>query len=196
MLRRIFGVADRRRGTARRVRVRRRRQRRQRAQPARPGDRTVAPAAARRASRRRRWRRTGSAPSPTAGCSSTCPADWPVYDLAADPSTCVRFDVHAVYLGHPGADMNCPADLVGRADAVLVEPTDGGSTPRSRRSVGRRRRRDRERARRRRWPTESAARPARSPPTLPSAGVSVTLTYQESDATAQQILQSFRVATR
>ena len=30
---------------------------------------------------------------------------------------------------------------------------------------------------------------------LPSAGVSVTLTYQESDATAQQILQSFRAAS-
>ncbi len=29
---------------------------------------------------------------------------------------------------------------------------------------------------------------------LPSAGMSVTLTYNESDATAQQILQSFRVA--
>ena len=43
------------------------------------------------------------------------PGDWPVFDLAADPSTCVRFDVHAVYLGHPGADMNCPAGLVGRA---------------------------------------------------------------------------------
>jgi len=23
-------------------------------------------------------------------------ADWPVYDLAADPTRCVRFDVHAV----------------------------------------------------------------------------------------------------
>ena len=29
---------------------------------------------------------------------------------------------------------------------------------------------------------------------VPSAGVSITLTYQDSDATAQQILQSFRAA--
>ena len=31
-----------------------------------------------------------------------------------NPSTCVRFDVHAVYLGHPGADMACPAGIIGR----------------------------------------------------------------------------------
>ena len=30
---------------------------------------------------------------------------------------------------------------------------------------------------------------------VPSAGVSVTLTYLDSDATAQQILQSFRAAS-
>src|SRR4029077_13467793 len=59
------------------------------------------------------------------GVAFEVPGDWPVYDLGADPSTCVRFDVHAVYLGQPGADMNCPAGLVGRADAVLVEPTEG-----------------------------------------------------------------------
>ena len=88
-------------------------------------------------------------PSPTRACSSTCPADWPVHDLAADPTTCVRFDVHAVYLGHPGADMDCPAGLVGRADAVLVEPTEGERHRAARRGVRcrRRRRRDRDRAR-------------------------------------------------
>ena len=32
--------------------------------------------------------------------------------------------------------------------------------------------------------------------TFPTAGVSATLTYQDSDSTAQQILQSFRVAAR
>src|SRR3954453_1702409 len=50
------------------------------------------------------------------------PASWPVPRLAADPSTCVRFDRHAVYLGHPGADQSCPAHVVGRSGAVLVEP--------------------------------------------------------------------------
>ena len=70
------------------------------------------------------------------GVEFDVPAGWPVYDLAADPTTCVRFDVHAVYLGHPGADMSCPATVIGRADAVLVEPVDG-STPADGRSIRR-----------------------------------------------------------
>jgi len=59
------------------------------------------------------------------------PADWPVYDLASDPTRCVRFDVHAVYLGHPGADQNCPAHLVGKTESVLVEPLDATSKGRA-----------------------------------------------------------------
>ena len=56
------------------------------------------------------------------GVAFDVPADWPVHDLAADPTTCVRFDVHAVYVGTPGAEMRCPAGLIGRTDALLVEP--------------------------------------------------------------------------
>src|SRR6266851_3358093 len=41
------------------------------------------------------------------------PAAWPVIDLAAQPRACVRFDVHAVYLGTPGADEDCPARVIG-----------------------------------------------------------------------------------
>src|SRR6266702_7740167 len=52
------------------------------------------------------------------------PTSWPVVDLARNPSACVRFDVHAVYLGHPGADPSCPAKLLGRTEALLVEPID------------------------------------------------------------------------
>jgi hypothetical protein len=122
------------------------------------------------------------------------PGDWPVHDLAADPTTCVRFDVHAVYLGHPSADMNCPAGIIGRADAVLVEPTDG-ATPTAAAAA----------------PSDrvSAATAAGLPvqvqsggaagsevaADLPTAGVSVTLSYRDTDATAQQILQSFRAAS-
>jgi hypothetical protein len=52
------------------------------------------------------------------------PASWPVISLAAHPRTCVRFDVHAVYLGTPGAAENCPAGGVGeRTEALLVQPT-------------------------------------------------------------------------
>lgn len=52
------------------------------------------------------------------------PASWPVYDLARNPTTCVRVDVHAVYLGHPGRSQRCPAHLVGRTTALLLEPYD------------------------------------------------------------------------
>src|SRR5262249_33608723 len=57
------------------------------------------------------------------------PSNWPVYDLAQDPTRCVRYDVHAVYLGHEGSTPNCPAHLVGRTDTVRVEPLDASSEP-------------------------------------------------------------------
>ena len=50
------------------------------------------------------------------------PASWPVYDLAADPTRCVLFNQHAVYLGTPGADQRCPTRAYGRTEAVLVQP--------------------------------------------------------------------------
>ncbi len=43
-------------------------------------------------------------------------------DLRTQPHACVRFDRHAVYLGHPGASERCPAHLVGRTEAILLEP--------------------------------------------------------------------------
>ena len=51
------------------------------------------------------------------------PANWPVYRLDQHPTTCVRYDVHAVYLGTPGANMQCPAGLVGRTQTVSVIPS-------------------------------------------------------------------------
>ncbi len=125
------------------------------------------------------------------GVEFDVPADWPVHDLAAEPTTCVRFDVNAVYLGHPSADMDCPAGLVGRAEAVLVEPIDGNGHERDDAAN-----------------TGGVAATAASglelqvagdgaatsevDATIPTAGVSVTLTYRDTDATAQQILGSFR----
>ncbi|HTX07939.1 MAG TPA: DUF1906 domain-containing protein [Solirubrobacteraceae bacterium] len=50
------------------------------------------------------------------------PASWPVFNLAADPTVCVRFNRHAVYLGTPGAHERCPAHAVGRTEAILVSP--------------------------------------------------------------------------
>jgi hypothetical protein len=120
----------------------------------------------------------------------TVPAGWPVYDLETDPTTCVRFDVHAVYLGHPGADMQCPATVNGHAAAVLVEPLDGAAT----------------------LPTDTvsasavnglavdtdpaAAVEGQVRAALPTVGLAVTLTFDDSEVGAQGILQSFRPVTR
>lgn len=51
------------------------------------------------------------------------PASWPVYRLDQHPSTCVRYDVHAVYLGTPGTNMNCPVGLVGRTQTISIIPS-------------------------------------------------------------------------
>jgi hypothetical protein len=50
------------------------------------------------------------------------PASWPVFRLSHDPSVCVRFNRHAVYLGHPAAVQHCPAVALGRTEAILVSP--------------------------------------------------------------------------
>jgi hypothetical protein len=56
------------------------------------------------------------------GYELSVPADWPVYRLDRDPTRCVRYDVHAVYLGTPGASQRCPAGLIGRTQTVSVIP--------------------------------------------------------------------------
>lgn len=56
------------------------------------------------------------------GLALRIPRSWPVFDLARHPSTCVRFDRHALYLGIPGAAERCPAHAVGRTEAILVSP--------------------------------------------------------------------------
>jgi hypothetical protein len=59
------------------------------------------------------------------------PRGWPVYRLAEHPRMCVRLDRRAVYLGTPGVGQRCPADAIGRRQAILVEP---GSSHRPRSS--------------------------------------------------------------
>lgn len=61
------------------------------------------------------------------GRAFTVPAGWQVVDLKANPHACVRFDRHALYLGTPSADQDCPAHAVGRTEAVLVQPASGAS---------------------------------------------------------------------
>jgi hypothetical protein len=53
------------------------------------------------------------------------PTNWPVYRLDQNPQTCVRYDVHAVYLGTPGKDMQCSAGLVGQTQTVSFIPGEG-----------------------------------------------------------------------
>jgi len=62
------------------------------------------------------------------GVSVRVPASWPVYNLASDPTRCVRLDVHAVYLGTPGPRQNCPAHLVGRSEAVVISSQAGDTS--------------------------------------------------------------------
>ena len=59
------------------------------------------------------------------GYAVSVPVNWPVYDLAKDPRRCVRYDFHAVYLGTPGPDQDCPPDVVGRVDTISIGATQG-----------------------------------------------------------------------
>lgn len=60
------------------------------------------------------------------GLELSVPATWPVYRLDLHPATCVRYDIHAVYLGTPGTDQQCPAHLVGRTQTVSIIPAAVG----------------------------------------------------------------------
>jgi hypothetical protein len=65
-----------------------------------------------------------------AGYTLDVPAGWPVYQLAQDPSRCVRYDRHAVYLGRPGPAQQCPGHLAGRVATLTLERTGRpGSVP-------------------------------------------------------------------
>lgn len=63
------------------------------------------------------------------GYAISVPAGWPVYSLAADPSRCVRFDRHAVYLGRPGANQQCPPVHPAGTTAATPVPPAGGRPP-------------------------------------------------------------------
>ena len=58
------------------------------------------------------------------GLTFDVPADWPVHDLAADPTTCVRVDEHAIFLGAPGDSPDCPARVLGHTETLWITPLD------------------------------------------------------------------------
>jgi hypothetical protein len=126
------------------------------------------------------------------GVSFQVPADWPVYDLAADPARCVRFDDHAVYLGTSGDAQDCPAGIIGRSEAIQVQPIDPDAQPAVSGS-----------------PTSQDINGLNAEVTtdltgreidvtLPSSGLSATITWSDDGnggSVALQILQSFRGST-
>jgi hypothetical protein len=59
------------------------------------------------------------------------PRSWPVYRLSEHPGMCVRLDRRAVYLGTPARDQRCPAEVLGRRQAILVEPKPAARASRS-----------------------------------------------------------------
>ncbi|MFD0686646.1 DUF1906 domain-containing protein [Actinomadura fibrosa] len=59
------------------------------------------------------------------------PPGWEVHRLDRHPARCVRYDRHAVYLGRPGAQPDCPARVVGRTEALHVVPLGAGRTSRT-----------------------------------------------------------------
>ena len=111
------------------------------------------------------------------------PASWPVYDLAKRPHACVRFDRHAVYLGSPGAEQRCPAQAVGRTEAILVEPQGASGAERLSPSV----RAPAGTARPQSLPSGSASHSLRVE--VPAAGVAVTATWRRRRDTVRRILE-------
>jgi hypothetical protein len=62
------------------------------------------------------------------GLQFEVPSSWPVYQMSSDPNRCVRFDQSATYLGAEGPAPLCPATLVGRTEAVQIEPLNPQSS--------------------------------------------------------------------
>jgi hypothetical protein len=56
------------------------------------------------------------------------PSSWQVVDLAKNPSTCIRYDQHTLYLGTPSATQNCPNRVIGRTEAILVQPASSAAS--------------------------------------------------------------------
>jgi Rv2525c-like, glycoside hydrolase-like domain len=65
---------------------------------------------------------SGSQSVSYAGYHFAIPATWPVFDLSRQPMTCVRFDLHAVYLGSPASNQTCPSWLLGATEALVIGP--------------------------------------------------------------------------
>ncbi|MGW4276098.1 glycoside hydrolase domain-containing protein, partial [Streptomyces seoulensis] len=101
------------------------------------------------------------------GHTFTVPASWPVVDLTENPAACVRFDRHAVYLGDPGEQQDCPARVTGRTEALWLRPATATKAAVTENPV---------------------AHEFRA--TAPADGIAVTATYGADRATVERVLRS------
>jgi hypothetical protein len=124
------------------------------------------------------------------GVSVAVPASWRVVNLTRHPRACPRLDVRSVYLGTPGPDPACPANVRGRATAVQLEQVSSASPDL-------------------RLATRHAVIDGRPALTnsdagithqvidvVPSAGVEVSLSYGANSETARFVEKSIRVSGR
>jgi hypothetical protein len=95
------------------------------------------------------------------------PAGWPVIHTTRTSTACVRFDRHAIYLGDPGQNQDCPSGLLGTTEAVLVQPASQSVSGAS-----------------------SAEEQAARRITAVSPGIEVTATYDTDRALVARILSS------
>ncbi|HTJ72925.1 MAG TPA: glycoside hydrolase domain-containing protein [Actinospica sp.] len=66
------------------------------------------------------------------GHTFAVPAGWSLVDLRTNPTACVRFDVHAVYVGTPSTEQKCAASGGGAVrGAVLIAPSPTARTARA-----------------------------------------------------------------
>jgi len=122
------------------------------------------------------------------GLQFEVPSAWPVYQMSSDPNQCVRFDVHAAYVGAEGPTPQCPATLIGRTEAVQVEPLNTQSEesqiatqPETLNGLSVR-------------VDPNGAANAADTVVFPDQGVVAVITFRSDPALATQILQSFQRA--
>jgi hypothetical protein len=124
-----------------------------------------------------------------AGERFSVPASWPVRNLGAEPSTCLRFDRHAVYEGRGATSSSCPPMLAGVTEALQIEPLDtlgqaqAGPDLRLTRIGGQVAEVN----------TDQAVT-QRLTAAFPTAGILVTVSYGADRATAERVLSSFAPA--
>ncbi len=103
------------------------------------------------------------------GYSFQVPAGWPVVHIGPRSTTCVDFDRHAIYLGTPGQNQDCPSVLLGTTEAILVQPSAAGASPAG---------------------ASAAEDPVSHKITVVSPGIEVTATYDTNRALVARVLAS------